>query len=310
MDAPSPSREPVLDLVIVVPSFNQRSRLAACLDSVAEELRRTDLVACTVVVDNASWDGSAELVARAYPAVSLLENEVNQGFSVACNQGGRLHPARYVLVLNNDAQLEAGSLQALVEMADTRPRLAAVTGRLLAPDRRERFPVSHVWQRWLPPPRRPVTLSWVPGTATLFRREALDAVGWFDEDFFFYHEDLDLSWRLRRAGWELWYTPAARIRHHEGGSSALIRDRLVVEAYRGAMLLAGKHHGRMGYLVTRALLRFDVRMRLAALRLRRRWCEPNQAMAARLLVLEAAREVLRLGLAPRHPVGVAASPEA
>jgi GT2 family glycosyltransferase len=214
-----------------------------------------------------------------------------------------------VLLLNNDAVLEPGALRALVDMADARPAVGAVTGRLLSPSGRERYPAAHVWQRWLPPPRWAHRLAWVPGTAVLLRREALDAVGWLDEAFFFYNEDLDLSWRLRRVGWELWYCPAAVVHHHEGGSSQHIRDRVVLEGYRGSLQLARKHHGRLGYGLTRVALRLEVKARLAGLWMLQR-CRPGDAaLAARILCYEAVREILRAGVPPSEPVGVPATPE-
>jgi hypothetical protein len=304
-----PAKDSDLDLVVVVPSFNQRVRLAECLDAAIRELAQSGLRGRVVVVDNASWDGSGAMVEARFPDVTLIENEVNQGFSVACNQGGRLYLARHVLLLNNDAVLEPGALRAMVEMAEARPTVGAVTGRLLAPTGRERYPAAHVWQRWLPPPRRAHMLAWVPGTAVLLRREALDAVGWLDEAFFFYNEDLDLSWRLRRAGWELWYCPAAVVFHHEGGSSQHIRDRVVLEGYRGSLLLARKHHGRVGYALTRAALRLAVKARLAGLRVLQRFKPHDGALTGRIVGLEAVREVLRAGIPPAEPMGVPATPE-
>ena len=205
--------EPSLDLVVVVPSFNQRQMLDACLGSVEADLARCALTAQVVVVDNASWDGSAEMVAERHPRVTLLENEVNQGFAVACNQGGRVYQSRYVMLLNNDAVLQPGSLQAAVSFADAQPRLGALTGRLLAPTGHERYPVRFFWQRWFPPRPRIHQLTWVPGTCLVLRRAALDEVGWLDEDFFFYNEDLDLSLRLKRGGWGLWYHPQLVVVH-------------------------------------------------------------------------------------------------
>ena len=143
----------------------------------------------------------------------------------------------------------------------------------------------------------------------LLRREALDAVGWLDEAFFFYNEDLDLSWRLRRAGWELWYCPAAVVFHHEGGSSAHVRDRVVLEGYRGSLLLAHKHHGRLGYGLTRAALRVAVKARLLGLRVWQRCRPADEALAGRIQGLEAVREVLRAGIPASEPVGVPATPE-
>ena len=298
-----------LDVVVVIPSFNQCRLLAECLASVEADLRESCLAGRIVVVDNASWDGSAEMVAQRFPDVTLLENDVNMGFSVACNQGGQVYVSRYVMLLNNDATLAPGALRALVELADARPRLGAATGRLLSPAGRERYPARHLGDRLFPHPRGPHELTWMPGTATLLRRKALDEVGWLDEDFFFYNEDLDLSIRLRKARWGLWYCPAAEIRHHEGGSSRLIKARTILEGYRGALLLAKKHYGKPAYRITQFGLRVDVKVRLAFLRLLGLLKRGDSAVAARIECYEAVREVLRAGAAPRQPDEIEARSE-
>ncbi|MEB3330762.1 MAG: hypothetical protein VKQ33_16170, partial [Candidatus Sericytochromatia bacterium] len=105
------------------------------------------------------------------------------------------------------------------------------------------------------------------------------------------------------------YCPVAVVFHHEGGSSQHIRDRVVLEGYRGSLLLARKHHGRLGYALTRAALRLAVKAKLAGLRLRQRSRPDDGALAGRILCLEAVREVLRAGLPDPAPVGVAAAPE-
>lgn len=298
-----------LDVVVVIPSFNQRRLLAECLRSVEADLRVSGLAGQVVVVDNASWDDSAAMVADRYPDVTLLENDVNMGFSVACNQGGKVYLSRYVVLLNNDATLAPGALRALVELADARPRLGAATGRLLSPEGKERYPARHVGDRIFPHPKGPHELTWVPGTATLLRREALDEVGWLDEDFFFYNEDLDLSLRLKKKGWKLWYCPTAVIHHHEGGSSKLIKARTILEGYRGAMLLARKHYGKPAYRMTQFGLRVDVKLRLAFLRLLGLFRRGDSALAARVECYEAVREVLRAGTEPRQPDEIEARSE-
>ena len=300
---------PALDVVVVIPSFNQCRLLAECLASVESDLRTSGLAGQVVVVDNASWDGSAGMVAQRFPDVTLIENDVNQGFSVACNQGGRVYQSRYVVLLNNDATLAPGTLRAFVELADARPKLGGATGRLLSPAGKERYPARHVGDRLFGHPQGPHELTWVPGTATLLRRDALDQVGWLDEDFFFYNEDLDLSMRLRKAGWKLWYCPSAVIHHHEGGSSKLIKARTILEGYRGSLLLAKKHYGNPAYRMTQLFLRVDVKARLAFLRLLGLFRRGDSALSARVECYEAVREVLRAGTELRQPDEIEARSE-
>lgn len=292
---------PSLDLVVVIPSFNQREMLAECLTSVQEDVARAGVAAQIVVVDNASWDQSADMVASRFPQVTLLENEVNVGFAAACNQGGRVYTSRYVLLLNNDAVLLSGSVRTMVDFSDSQPALGALTGRLLAPSGRERYPARHFWQRWFPPRPRIHELSWVPGTCLLLRREALDQLGWLDEDFFFYNEDLDLSLRLKKASWKLFYHPGLGVKHRESGSSQLIRPRAMLEGYRGTLLLCRKHYGKPAYVVTRMAITLEVKARLAFLRVQKLLKPHSPSVAGRLEAYEAIREVLKRGVEPSVP---------
>jgi GT2 family glycosyltransferase len=188
-----------LDVLIVIPSFNRRPLLAECLESIACSLEGSGLKGRTVVVDNASWDESAALVRERYKNVRLIANEINVGFAAACNQGGQSEDSRYVLLMNNDATLDAEAIGVLVAYADEESSVGAITGRLLDLQGKEHYPARHLGDRFRPPSKKIHALSWVPGTCVLLRREALDEVGWLDENFFFYNEDLDLSWRLTAA---------------------------------------------------------------------------------------------------------------
>jgi N-acetylglucosaminyl-diphospho-decaprenol L-rhamnosyltransferase len=260
------------------------------------------------VVDNASWDGSAEMVANTFTQVTLLENEINQGFAAACNQGGRVYQSRYILLLNNDAVLLPGSLQTMVEFSDSQDTLGALTGRLLSPSGRERYPAKHFWQRWWPPKPRIHELSWVPGTCLMLRRKALDAVGWLDEDFFFYNEDLDLSIRLKKGGWRLFYHPSIGVRHHESGSSRLIKPRAMLEGYRGTLLLCLKHYGKTAYALTRWACRLEVAARLVYLRSLRLFRPRSGPLTGKVEAYEAIREILRRGVVASVPDEISAKP--
>ena len=297
------SRQPLspLDVVVVIPSFNQVRLLAECIDSVQAAIAHAGLAGQVVVVDNASWDGSAAMVAERYPQVTLLENDVNMGFAAACNLGGKVYQSRYVLLMNNDATVTPDSLRAVIDFADSKPTLGALTGRLMSPEGRERYPASHFWQRWFPPPPHVHELSWVPGTCLLLRRQALDEVGWLDEDFFFYNEDLDLSLRLKKAAWQLYYHPSLVVQHRESGSSQLIRPRAMLEGYRGSLLLARKHYGPWAYRLTRFGLMVDVMARLLVLRVREALHPRDLNVRGRREAYEAIREVLARGVQSSEP---------
>jgi N-acetylglucosaminyl-diphospho-decaprenol L-rhamnosyltransferase len=247
----------------VIVSYNTRDELRGCLASLRAHAGMPVLV---IVVDNASADASADTIAQEFPEARLIRNRENVGFSRANNQGLREAATPYVLVLNSDAELTAGALPALVAELDARPRLGAVGPRTLGADGTVQIsfgpaltPLAEWRQRRLVlgvKARRPRALrkavalaaverepDWVSGSCLLARREALDAVGGFDEGFFLYEEDVDLCLRLRRAGWSVLYTPAAEVIHHLGRSMQRDPERARLEYHRSHLRFYRKHNG-------------------------------------------------------------------
>ncbi len=276
----------MLDVAIVIPNLNGASVLEACLSalpSAAGALRYR-----AVVVDNASQDESVERVRVGFPDVTVVENSENLGFAKACNLGARPVESRYVLLLNNDVTLLPEALAALVAHADAHPEVGALSPLMCWPDGRPQGPKLGLAGRFNP---AVVPMSWLPGTCLLLRRTALEAVGWLDEDFFFYNEDLDLSWRLRKGGWKLVCLPGVRVRHIEGHatrSDLEVRARAIAEGYRGSVILTQKHYPWATGLV-RGGLRVGVALQTRLLRLKERYrgglSDREQAMiraAARL----------------------------
>ena len=268
MSAASPS------VAIVVVSFNARDALAACLDSLT---RYVGVSAETVVVDNASADGSVDEVGARNPGVQVIANPLNVGFARACNQGVRATTAPRILFLNPDATVSAGTVEVLAARLDAAPDVGAVgpltrdpdgtiqvsTGPDLSPatERRQRRLVRGVRRR-IPEALRTAEArharehepAWVSGACLMARREAFDAVGGFDEAFFLYEEDADLCRRLRSAGWRVVFTPAAEIRHRLGQSMARLPERARLEYHRSHLIYYRKHNGVLGRGALRALL--------------------------------------------------------
>jgi hypothetical protein len=229
----------MLDVLVVIPNLNGASVLPGCLAALGPAAGSRSWAA--VVVDNASADESVRLVRTRFPEVSLQENPENRGFAIACNQGGRSGESRYVLLLNSDVIVPPGALDALIARMDGDQTLGALTPVMVWPDGRRQGPRLG----WRERSKRPVLpMSWVPGTALLLRRAALDAIGWLDEAFFFYNEDIDLSWRLRKAGWRIGCAPLVQVVHQEGTatrSDPRVRARAILEGYRGSVHLTRKH---------------------------------------------------------------------
>lgn len=300
------------DLAVSVVSYRTPELLRACLEALARE--RDSLELEITVVDNASGDGSAELVARDFPNVRVLRNARNVGFGAGHNQALRRSRARALLVLNSDATVRPGALRTLVDYLDAHPDVAVVGPRLVYPDGRaqrsmRRFPT--VWtlffestqlQRFWPSSsfvRRYYALDWrddvarevdwLVGACLCVRSAAAAQVGLYDERFFLYSEELDWARRFRAAGWRIVYLPTAEVEHHEGASARqdlAARDQLF---QMSKLAYAAKWHGPRVAAALRAYLVVEYVLRLGeeALKL---------ALGSRVAERRARLRVIKAGL--------------
>jgi N-acetylglucosaminyl-diphospho-decaprenol L-rhamnosyltransferase len=243
------------DLSVSIVNTNSRELLLACLDTLPRD------AAEVVVLDNASEDGSADAVRERFPDVRVLAQDFRAGFGANHNTVIRATGGRYVYVLNEDTTAEDWAFDRIVAYLDAHPRVAALGPRLVYPDGRLqdsawRFPTPLVSALGLLTVGKlgvkqsggdePHVVDWVMGAALVLRRDALDEVGLFDEEFFLYSEEVDLQLRLRRAGWEVHYFPEATVTHHESQFSADIPERRINEMWRSRHRYWHKHHGAAG----------------------------------------------------------------
>jgi N-acetylglucosaminyl-diphospho-decaprenol L-rhamnosyltransferase len=265
------------DASVVVVTYNALPWLEQCLDSV----RGRDVV----VVDNGSTDATVAF-ARSR-GVRVIEQE-NKGMGGGNNAGMRATDGRYYFLLNSDAWVEADGLDRLVEFADAHPEAAVVGPKLLNPDgtlqrsaRGEptfwRLATEYLFIRKLAPRSRRLNplyrgdfahdrteeVDWLYGPALLVRREAADAVGLFDEDFFMFSEEVDWMTRFRRAGWSVVFFPGAEVVHVGGASHG---GTLYVENLRGHLRFIAKHRGTRDAERVRRLLLWSLRLRAVLLR--------------------------------------------
>jgi N-acetylglucosaminyl-diphospho-decaprenol L-rhamnosyltransferase len=231
-----------LDLTITIVSWNTRDLLRRCIESVLVGRAQSSIE--VHVVDNASSDGSAEMVRRSYPEVTLIENSENVGFARANNQSWKQATGRYWMLLNSDTEVSPGALDRLVDFMDRHPDAGLATARLVSPDGSAQHCAQRVPGFWstgvetarlhklLPAWTRgrlmlgpywsydePIKLGWTWGTALIARRDAVEEAGPLSEDFFMYGEDLEWCLRIRQHGWKIWFCPEAEVLHHGGGSS-------------------------------------------------------------------------------------------
>ena len=308
-----------LELSIIIVNWNVRELLRACLLS----LRRQSIADAyeVHVVDNASSDGSAEMVRDTFPEVSLTANSENVGFGRANNQLLGRCRGRFILLLNPDTEVLEHAVDRMLDVMRGRPDAGIVGCRLLNPDGSFQraaggaFPslATVSWHclfldrivpaRWSPPPLfvdkdRPGTfdMDWVSGAAMMLRPEALgDRI--FDERFFMFGEDMELCDRVRRAGWRVLYTGEASVLHHHGASveQQTATDRLssVLEGQRACFVML---HGRHTIWIYDLLLVAGYSIRWPCFRLLALF-RPGQGLAARAvasrrLALTAARKLL------------------
>jgi GT2 family glycosyltransferase len=269
-------RVPAFSIVVV--SWRTRELTLACLRSLEAERASGAPEFETVLVDNASGDGTAEAVRREHPGVDLLESERNLGFAAACNRALAHCRGRFVLFLNPDAELRPGTLATVADFFDRTPEATAAGPLLVAGSGEPQFscgrflsPVNQFAEtlglhRLLPLGAlrrsydvgafdgRPSEVDWVVGACMAVRRDALDELGGFDERFFIYAEDEDLCLRLRRRGGRVFVLPALRVLHHGGGSAAQDFDRMRAAARLSQAAYFRKHHGPAAALLFRGLM--------------------------------------------------------
>jgi len=253
------------NISIIIVNWNTRDLLADCLDSIASSGIAGDLNIETIIVDNMSTDGSQAMVRQRFPHVRLIANAENVGFARANNQGITVSNGHYALLLNSDALATPGSLQALIRLAETKPRAGVVGAQLLNPDgsfQASHTPFPNLWQeflilsglgrvlhgRWYPSrgpeeDRGPQIVDYVEGACMLVRREAFENVGGLDEGYFMYAEEVDWCYTMRAKGWQVWYQPAAKVIHLGGGSSQNRRTQREGNLYRSRVRFFRRHYG-------------------------------------------------------------------
>ena len=262
------------DVSVIIVSFNTREVLRQCLQSVIDDAH--GLSAEIIVVDNASTDGSPEMIESDFPSVILLRSEINLGFGEGNNLALRRARGRFFVLLNSDAFFVAGSLATAIRHMDDHPEVGLGGCRLIGRDGSSqpssrcfhsvlgdaivltglaaKFPKSRFFGRfdrtWADHTvASPV--DWVPGAFTILRPSALARVGYFDPDFFLYYEEVDLCRRMNKAGIPVWYWPDIVVVHIGGESSRQLTAlefspraaQVVLWRMRSTLLYYRKHHG-------------------------------------------------------------------
>lgn len=306
-----------MDLSIIIVSWNVKELLRQCLISIERD--RGDLDVEIIVVDSASEDGSAAMVASEFPGVTLIACDENVGFPRGNNLGMAAANGRRMMLLNPDTELVPGALKTLMDAMDREPAIGALGPQLLNPDgtiqsSRRRFPtlLTGVFEStWLEPLSPGGLLDdyyardlpddvasdvdWLTGACIVVPREVVETVGGMDEAYFMYSEELDWCRRIKAAGWRVVCEPAAQVIHHEGKSSEQAVTARHINFQQAKLRYYRKHHGRPAASMLRAVLIGNYAWQMSA--------ESLKALAGhkRELRLQRARSywaVLRSGLRP------------
>ena len=262
----------MIDLSIIIISYNTKKLTLDCIKSVAEE--GSKIKKEIIVVDNGSTDGSVDAIRNFQFPISnfqlrLIENEENLGFSRANNQGIKVAKGKYILLLNSDTKVKRGAIGKLVKFAKKTPNVGVVSARLLNADGTLQgscfyFPtiknaILEYWfgkkglfDKYAPKGRKPVEVEASVAAAFLITPEALKEVGPLDERYFFYMEDIDYCRKVWRAGLKVYYLPEAAVYHYHGASGKHLAD----EANQWRRLIPSSkiYHGLLKhYLLTGVL---------------------------------------------------------
>jgi GT2 family glycosyltransferase len=276
---------PAPPLSVVIVTFRSAATLPGALLALRHDAPPgTELL----VVENGADVTVEALVRSVWPDALVTVNAENRGFAAGVNQGLRQSRSPLVLLLNPDAEIEAGAIAALQAALATRPDAGIVAPGLLDAAGRPVLsaypfltPFAVAWRhfqlaRILPDllygryrrmtlgaaRRDPVRVDWAQGACWLMRRELLDRIGSFDEAFFLYCEEVDLAKRAADAGWRTYLVPAARARHAEGSSSRQVVPLKLASHYLSKAVYFGKHHGAAAQAAVRAILLLDLGLRM------------------------------------------------
>jgi len=268
-------------LSILIVSWNTSQLLENCLASILANPPTSPFEIW--VVDNASSDDSARMVREKFPQVHLVDNRENVGFARANNQAMQRCSGNYLLLLNPDTLVESGALQALADFLDKTPEAGVAGARILNPDRslqisswprptlsRELWRLLHL-DSLLPYAEYTLT-KWetnqaqevdvLLGACVLLRKDVLDQVGFLDENYFMYSEEVDLCYRIQRAGWRLFWVPQAEVIHFGGQSTQQVPTPMFLNLYHGKIKYFRKHYGWLAAQIYKLILMIAALSRL------------------------------------------------
>ena len=268
-----------MDISIVIVAWNAKRYLELCLRSITNDPPQRSME--IFVVDNASTDGSSEMIKTEFPDVKLIRSEENLGFARGNNVAIRQCKGRYIALVNPDVIVLPGCLDALADFLDNNPRVGDVGPRVLNPDMTLQSTCRHSPTLWNNvcsatglatrfrnskffagehmfyfPHDRTLSVDVIVGCFSMIRRKTFDDVGLLDENLFMYGDDIDWCRRCWKAGWQVVFFPGAQAIHDRGKITAPYPVRFAIAQQRSVLYYWRKHHGFLGVLGIRTIMLF------------------------------------------------------
>ncbi|MDO7908858.1 glycosyltransferase family 2 protein [Paenibacillus sp. JX-17] len=282
-----------MDVSILIVSYNTCRLTLDCLDSVFAS--KTGYQYEVIVIDNQSSDDSVQAIGDKYPEITLITNDENTGFATANNQGMEAAQGRYILLLNSDTVIQDDTLQTMIEFMDNNENVGASGCKVILPDGsldkacKRGFPTPSAsfyyafgFSKFFPDHPKfnqyqlghldadeAYEVDCLVGAFMLVRRETIDQIGGLDETFFMYGEDIDWCYRMKQAGWGIYYYPQTCIVHLKGGSARLRPKKVIYEFHRAMWVFYRKHYSKQYNLFTSTAVYLGIGVKLGAAMIKR-----------------------------------------
>ena len=234
-----------MQLSIIIINYNTKDLIVQCINSIPMGLGNTDILSYEIiVVDNASTDGSVEMIRSIFTTVKIIQNSVNKGYAYAVNRGIEAASGEYLLILNSDIMFTNNCLLPLINYIKENPRTGIVGPQLIYPNGilqrsygsipslsqafLDVFFIRFIWVQIKNLLKKRLgynfdlnskSVSYIDGASMFIRREVVQEIGYFDERFFFYAEDADFCFRAHKKKWDIMFIPQSQIIHRRGASS-------------------------------------------------------------------------------------------
>lgn len=290
-----------IDVGIIIVNYNTRQLTLDCLASVYAS--ETSYQYEIIVVDNASRDDSVQAIQDMYPDIRMIANANNTGFAVANNQGMDIANGRYILLLNSDTVIQPDTLHTMVYFMDRHPEMGASGCKVILPDGsldkacKRGFPTPSAsfyyafgisrlfpdrpkfnqYQLGHLSPDDEYPVDCLVGAFMLVRRETIEQVGGLDETFFMYGEDIDWCYRIKEAGWGIFYYPRTYIVHYKGGSARRKPLKITYEFHRAMWVFHRKHYAKQYNLFTNAAVWMGISLKFSLSLLRSKLSLPARS---------------------------------